>query len=402
MPGKALEGIRIADFSWVYAGPLLTKTLAEYGAEVIKIEGKTKPDGERVRYPYKDGIPGVNRATDFNYNNTSKLSFTVNLANPKGKEVAKQLVAQSDVAVENFSGGVMEKMGLGYNELRKVKPDLIMLSTCMQGQTGPNASHPGYGHQLTALSGFHQVVGWPERRPQHYSAHTDFLTPSFCITCILAALDYRNRTGKGRYFDVSQYEIGVQFMSHLVLDYEVNGRVAGRQGNRCDYAAPHGAFCCTGDDAWCTIAVFTDVDWLAFCKVIGNPAWTRDARFTTLTGRKENEDELERLVETWTTQHPAETVINMMQAAGICAGVVESHRQLLDDPQLAQAGFFRRMNHPEVGEYRSARPPFQLSKADPEVRTTPLLGNDNEYVCKQILGMSDEEIANLVIEGALE
>ncbi|MDD5288726.1 MAG: CoA transferase [Dehalococcoidales bacterium] len=399
---KPLEGLKVADFSWVLAMPLMTKTLADCGAQVIKIEGKTRPDGERSRHAYKDHIPGLNRATDFNQNNTSKLSFALNLAHPKGKEVAKRLAAWADVVTENFAGGVIAKMGLGYKELKKVNPDIIMLSACMQGQTGPHALHPGYGHHLTALSGFHHLVGWPDRKPQHYDAHTDFLTGNFAILCIMSALDYRNRTGKGLYFDMSQYEMGVQFMSHLILDYEVNGKVAVRDGNRCDFAAPHGNYCCLGDDHWCTIAVFTDKEWHSFCKVIGNPDWTQDAKFSTLLRRKENEDELDKLVEAWTVNYPQEDVMYLMQAAGINAGVAESVEESINDPQLKHSNFFRELEHAEIGKYRSPRPPFQFSKASLEVRTAPLLGENNEYICKEILGMSDDEIAELVIEGVLE
>lgn len=402
MPKKPLEGLKVADFSWVLALPLMTKTLAECGAQVIKIEGKTRPDGERIRYDYKDHIPGYNRATDFNQNNTTKLSFALNLAKPGGKEVAKRLVAWADVVTENFAGGVIEKMGLGYEELKKVNPDIIMLSASMQGQTGPHAHHPGYGHHLTALSGFHHLVGWPDRKPQHYDAHTDFLVSSLAIVCIMSALDHRRRTGKGQYFDMSQYEIGVQFMSHLILDYEVNGNVAVRNGNRCDFAAPHGNYCCKGDDHWCTVGMFTDTEWQNFCKVIGNPDWTKNTKFSTLLNRKKNEDELDKLVEAWTVNHTQEDVMYLMQASGVGAGVAESGEESVEDAQLKHSHFFRELNHAEIDKYVSPRPPFQFSKADIEVRTTPLLGEHNEYVCKEILGMSDTEIAGLIIDGVLE
>ncbi len=400
-----LEGLKIADFSWVFAGPLITRTLADLGAQVVRIEGRTRPDGERLRHPYTGYVPGVNRATDFNHNNTSKLSLAVNLSHPRGVELAKRVVAWSDVVVENFAGGVIDRMGLGYAVLKQVKPEIIMLSACMQGHTGPHAQHPGYGHQLTALAGYHHIVGWPDRRPRHFSVYTDWTTVHFGVLAIMSAVDHRRRTGRGQYLDMSQYEVGVQFMSHLVLDYNVNGRVALRNGNRCDFAAPHGAFRCRDDEQerWCAIAVFSDRDWAAFRLAMEDPEWTADARFASLLGRKDNEDEMEKLIEAWTAKYGAEEVMDRMQVAGVPAGVVSTDQDLLDrDPQLRHSGFYVELEHEEVGRYRAPRPPFTLSKTSADVRAAPLLGEHNEYVCKDLLGMSDDEIADLVIEGALE
>ena len=202
---------------------------------------------------------------------------------------------------------------------------------------------------------------------------------------------------------MSQYENGVHFMAPLILDYVVNQRVANRMGNRYPYAAPHGAYRCRGEDRWCAIAVFTDEEWQSFCKVIGNPAWTNDPKFSTLLARKENEEELDRLVEEWTINHSAEEVMSMMQAAGVAAGTVQTAEDLLEhDPQLKHRHFFWELEHPEIGKYRARRPPFMLSKSPCELRRAPLLGEHNEYVLKEILGMSDEEIAELVIEGVIE
>ena len=206
---KALEGIKVADFGWILVGPITGKLLADYGADVIKIEGRKRIDLLRTTRPFKDSTPGENRAGDFNQYNTSKRSLALNLAHPKGKEVAKRLVAWADIVSENFAGGAMERMGLGYEELKKVKTDIIMLSTCMQGQTGPHANHPGFGFHLAALSGFNSIVGWPDRFPAGVGPYTDFTAPRFNVLAILAALDYRNRTGKGQHLDMSQYESGV-------------------------------------------------------------------------------------------------------------------------------------------------------------------------------------------------
>jgi len=400
---RVLEGIKVVDFTWAIAGPLATKALADFGAEVIKIESVNRPDPHRPAAHYKDGIPGINRRGQFNQDSTGKLSVALNLAHPKGLELAKRFVSRADIVVENFAGGVMERMGLGYEALKKVKPDIIMLSTCMQGQTGPFFNHPGFGFHMSALSGFYQITGWPDREPPYLGPYTDFIAPHFNVLAVLAALDYRQRTGKGQYFDLSQYENGVHFLAPLVLDYVVNGRVADRTGNRYPYAAPHNAYRCSGMDRWCAIAVFTEEEWQGFCKVIGNPEWTNDSRFSSLLSRKENEDELDRLVEEWTINHSAEEVMNIMQAGGVAAGVLETGEDLLEnDPQLKHRHFFWELDHPEIGKHYAPGPSFILSKSPCELRCAPLIGEHNEYALKEILGLSDDEITELIAEGVVE
>jgi len=279
-----------------------------------------------------------------------------------------------------------------------------MCSSCMQGQTGPHAKHPGSGHKLTSLAGFSHITGWPDREPGYIAAYTDFIGPRFNIIAILAALDYKRRTGKGQYLDMSQFENAVHFMSGLSLDYQANGRVLGRQGNRCDYAAPHNAYRCLGEDRWCTIAVFTDEEWQGFCRVIGGPAWTSEARFATLSGRKENETELDSLVSAWTLTRRAEDVMTLMQNAGVPAGIVETGQDLLDnDPQLKHRGTFVELDHPDGGRYRTqAGPHFLLSSTRFDVKRAPRLGEHNEQVIKGILGVPDEEYRRLVEEGVID
>ena len=403
MERKLLEGIKVVDFGLAWTGPLTTKALSDHGAEVIKIESSSRPELFRTMVPFKDDIVGLNRGGYFNVANTGKLSVALNLAHPKGVEIAKRLIARADIVVENFAGGVMERMGLGYEELKKVKPDIIMLSSCMQGHTGPYAAHPGYGFLLTPLSGFNQIAGWPDREPVVLGSYTDFPAPRLNVVVVLAALDYRRRTGKGQYLDMSQYETGVHFLAPLVLDYVVNRRVANRMGNRCPYAAPHGAYRCRGDDRWCAIAVFTDGEWRSFGGVIGNPAWASSPKFATLLARKENEEELDRLVEEWTVDRAAEEVMSMMQAAGVAAGVLETGEDLLEhDPQLRHRHYFWELDHPEIGKYHAPGSSFVLSRSPCELRRAPLMGEHNEYALKEALGMSDEEIAELVVEGVIE
>jgi len=401
---SVLEGLKVLDFGWAWTGPLTAKTLCDYGAEVTKIEGRSRPDIHRVSAPpFKDNIPGVDRSGTFNQDNTGKLSIALNLAHPGAVQIVKRLVARTDVVIENYAGGVLTRMGLGYDELRKVKPDIIMLSSCMQGQTGPHSTHPGYGLHLTSLAGFSHIAGWPDREPAWLSAYTDFPAPRFNVAILLAALDYRRRTGRGQYIDMSQFENAIHYLAPLILDYTVNGRVAIREGNRYAYAAPHNAYRCRGNDRWCAIAVFTDEEWQKFCQVIGNPAWTNSPRFMTLQSRKENEDELDRLIEEWTINHTAEEIMSMMQACGIGAGVLQTAEDLLEhDPQLRHRHLYWELEHPEIGKHRAPGPAFMLSKCPYEVRRSPLLGEHNEYILREVLNLPDEEIAELVIEGVIE
>lgn len=403
MAKKPLEGVKVAGFTWYYAGPQTTKVLADYGAEVVRIEGKSRPDLQRISPGSKDDIVGFNRNGDFNQRNTGKLSIALNLANPRGKEIAKQFVARADIVVESFGGGVFKRMGLGYDELKKVKPDIIMLSSCLQGQTGPHYTLPGFGTHLTALSGFNTITGWPDRPPGSLGFYTDYIGARFMILAILAALTYRRRTGKGQYIDLAQYENGVHFNAPLILDYAVNKRIAERMGNRSPYAAPHGVYRCLGEDRWCAIAVGTDEEWSNFSSVLGNPALTSDLRFSTLPARKENEEELDRLIEEWTVERSAEEVMTTMQAAGVAAGVVETNQDILEhDPQLKHRRAYWQLEHPEIGRHYLPAPPFTLTKSPYEIRRSPLLGEHNEYTLKELLGMSDEEVAGLVIEGVVE
>lgn len=401
---KPLEGVRVVDFTWALVGPISTKALSDWGAEVIKIEARSRPCSVRIAGPFKDGIPGLDRSGDFAQYNTGKLSVALNLTHPRGMDMAKRFISRADIVVENFAGGVMERMGLGYEELKKTKPDIIMLSSCMQGQTGPHALSRGNGYLLTALAGFMEIIGWPDRAPTPPEGpFMDFVAPRFNALAILAALDYRRRTGKGQYLDLSQFENGMHFMAPLLLDYAVNGHVATRMGNRCERAAPHGSYRCSGDDRWCAIAVFTDQEWRDLCRVMGDPPWTTEAKFATLSARKLNEDELERLIETWTIDLLTEDVMHRLQAAGVPAGVLENGQDLLErDPQLRHRGAFQELNHPEIGKHYAPRPHYILSKAPVELQRAPLLGEHNEYALKTILGLSDEEIAELVVEGVLE
>jgi len=403
MSKKPLEGIKVADFTWVWTGPTSTKVLADFGATVLRIESKVRPDVWRIQPPFKDDVPGPNRGAIFNSQSTSKMSCSVNLGLPKGKEIAKRFVAWADIVADNFAGGAMERMGLGYEVLKEIKPDIIMLSSSLMGQTGPWHNSPGYGDQLTAVSGISQISGWPDRIPGEVGFYTDYIAPRFNALTILAALDYRRRTGKGQYLDVAQHQGSLQFVSPLLLDYQVNKRVAGRMANRDCRGAPHGNFPCAGEDRWCAISIFSDEEWQAFCKVMGSPEWVGDPRFATLKGRQEHEDELEPLVSAWTLGETDRDVMKNMQAAGVRAAAVSTPEdQMEHDEQLKYREFYQWREHPELGPYRPPRQPCVLSKTPCQIERAPLYGEHNEYAFKEILGMSDDEIAELVIEGVVQ
>ena len=401
---RPCEDIKVADFSWIIQGPLITKFLGACGATVVRIEGKDlAADGVRMYQPFKDGKPGWNHSGYWAELNTSKHSITLNLKNPEGINLAKRLVAWSDVVVESYTTGTMEKLGLSYEDLRKIKPDIIMASATIYGQTGPLAKAPGLGTTMMALSGYVASVGWPDRDPVGYSVpYTDFMPPLYTASAILAAIDHRNRTGKGQYIDCSQYEAGVNFLGSSILDYSANNEnTIVPMGNRSTHACPHGTYRCQGDDRWCSIAALDNEQWQSLCQVIGLPALASEEKFSTLSDRKKNEDELDEIIEKWTRNYSAEEVMSKMQAAGVAAGVVQTAEDLMDkDPQLKSRHFLWQVDHPEMGSIKDTGTPISFSKASVEVTSAPCLGEHNEYVCNKLLGMSDEEFTRYIEAGA--
>ena len=401
---QVFEGIKVAELIWAETGPLITKYLADHGATVIHIESTTRVDTARMSPPYKDNIVGPDRGGFYVDRNSNKYSATLNLNHPKGIEIAKKFVAWVDIFVEAFTAGTTKKWGLAYEDLKKIKPDIIMLSTCIFGQTGPRASLPGLGSQLTGLAGFVHLTGWPDREAaQPFGPHTDYLVPSLGGAALIAAIDYRRRTGRGQYLDLSQYEAALQYLSPPLLAYSANHEVTIRDGNRCQYAAPHGVYPCKGDDRWCAIAVASDEEWESFCQAIGNPAWTNDPKFSTLLGRKENEDKLEALIANWTSNFEAEEVMGRMQSAGVPAGVVQNCKDIQEDIQLWHRDYFTKLDHPVIGKHTVGRSPFILSQSPAKInKHAPCLGQDNEYVYTQILGIPDDQFIELLNAGVFE
>ena len=403
MPGP-LEHVKIADFSWFVAGPFCVRYLADYGAQVVKVETGRRVDGVRTLPPYKDNVPGLNRSGYFHNFNSNKLGITLNLDHPKGREVARKLIQWADVVAESFNPGVMEGFDLDYPSLTKIKPEIIMISLSSRGQTGPHSRLPAVGMHLAALSGFINITGWPDRGPSLlYGAYTDSIAGRFGACSLLAALECKRRTGKGQYIDLSQYEAGIQFMVPALLEYSAHGRSMARRGNRHPSAAPHGVFRCQGEERWCAIAVFTDEEWKTLCRVMGDPQLAIDPRFDNATARKRNEDELDRVVEQWTVKFPPQELMYMLQEAGVSAGVVETAEDLHSDPQLKARKHFRVLDHQEIGgsTYDSFGSVMSGTPADLN-RAAPVLGQDNYYVYTEMLGLSDTEFVELMNEGVFD
>lgn len=397
--------LKVADFSWAVVGPLTSKYLADHGATVVKVESITRPDPTRLMEPFKDNITDVNLSGFFTIHNSNKYSLALNLNHPRAKEITKPLISWADVTLESFTPGKKERWGLGYEDVKQINPDIIMLSTSNQGQTGPHAQHPGYGTQLTSLAGINYITGWPDREPSNpFGAYTDYIAHRYAVTSLVAALIHHHRTGKGQYIDLSQYEASLHCSAPLMLDYFANGRIKQRNGNRCDYAAPHGAFRCRGDERWCVVAVFSDEEWCSLCQVMKNPGLADDPRFATMLDRKKNEAELERLIEAWTINFTPEELMTSLQAAGVPAGIVENGQDLVEhDPQLKARGHFQSLKHPEMGQCIYDRLPFRLSKTpDKLTRPAPCLGQHTEIVCRQILGLPDDKFVELLNEGVFQ
>jgi len=384
------EGLKVLDFTWIVIGPWLTQWLAVYGAEVVKIES-SKLRGTARRGRGNDGgfVPW----------NSGKKSVTLNLKNPRSIELARRLVAWADVVVENFSPGTMDRMGFGYRELIKINPRIVMLSASMMGASGPHTSQPGLGQILSTLSGFTELTGWPDRLPvTAHGPYTDVISCRMGAAALFAALDYQLRTGRGCYIDLSQLESSTHFLTPLILEYQANGNLLRRMGNRSLTASPHGVFPCAGDDLWCALSASTEAEWQALCRTCGHPEWIEDPRFSDFEKRKQNEDVLEELVSGWTRQYTPEEVMLKLQAAGVKAGIVESPDDLLRDPQLAYRNHLTAIKHEELGEYDYVDSGFRLEKARPVVKPAPLFSEHTREVCTRILGLSEEEFQECLKE----
>jgi crotonobetainyl-CoA:carnitine CoA-transferase CaiB-like acyl-CoA transferase len=399
-PSLPLADLKILDFSWVGVGPITVKYLADHGATVIRVESHARPDFTRLGPPWHDAKPGPERSQFYASYNTSKYGLALDLTRPAAQAIARRLAAWADVVVESFTPRVMRGWGLGYEDLRALNPRLVMLSTCLQGQTGPHALFPGFGQLMAALSGFYEISGWPDRPPAPpYGAYTDFIVPRLAATALLAAVDHQRRTGEGQYLDVSQLEASLHFLAPALLDFELSGRVAGRAGNRADHAAPHGAYPCAGDDRWIAISVRGDGEWQALCRALGHPEWLDDARFTTHAGRVAAADALDACVADATRAADGQALAGRIQAAGVAAGVVQSALDLHADPVLAGWGFFQWLEHPARSPAPYEGHALRLDTTPGRLRwAAPTVGEHTALVLREVLGLPDDEIQRLIEE----
>jgi benzylsuccinate CoA-transferase BbsF subunit len=405
MNKRVFEDLKVAAFNWAMVGPLTLKFFADYGATVVRVETSLRPCVTRTSAPFKDNVPGINRSGYYNHFSANMMSLSLNMNTPQGLGVAKDLIAWADVVMENFTPGVMDKWGLGYEELKKIKPGIIMVRQNGFGIEGPYKNLAAFGMILAAIAGIPNYIGWPDGGPLPIGvgAYTDCISPRLASAALIAALDYRDRTGKGQLIDLAQFETALYFLLPGLLDAAVNKREPARNGNAVSYAAPHNVYPCKGKERWCTIAVINDAQWAALCKAIGKPELATDPRYDTLQHRKENENALDALIETWTADRAPEEVMTVLQAAGVPAGIVENSADIFEDPQLRARGLFWPMEHSEMGMFTHLGSSMVLSKTPAQASTpSPCIGEHNEYVLTKILGKTDEEFVELLASGVLE
>lgn len=412
-----LEGIRVVDFGWVWAGPLATSFLADLGAQVIKVESRARLDNVRlIGRPTFDDKPilgveprqleGEDRELTPMYHNINrnKLCVSLNFKQPAAVDVAKKLVAVSDIVLENFTPHVLKSAGLDYASLRAVKPDIIMISMTTGGQDGALTNMRSYAPSLTSLSGLESAVGYDDGRVMGTLTFGlgDPNGAVHAVFAILAAIYHRRKTGQGQYIDMAQLEGMVALLGEPLLDYQLNGRVMGPMGNYHPFMAPYGNYPCKGEDKWVSIAVKTEEEWGAFCHATGHSEWLQDERFYALEKRLTNRDHLNRLVAEWTSKLTHYEAAALLQQAGVAAAPVLGIEEQFSDPHLKARGLYARCRHPLLGDETLLNIPWKLSRTPGSVRQpAPLLGQHNDYVLGEILGMSAGEIDKLLEEGAL-
>ncbi|HEY92006.1 MAG TPA: CoA transferase [Dehalococcoidia bacterium] len=404
MSDSALTGLRVLDFSWVWAGPICTMLLADMGAEVIKIESNRRLDTSRIVPPFPDSVQeGVNSGGQYNTYNRNKKSCTLDLTKPEAVRIAMQLVKESDVVVENFSAGVMTRLGLDYDACRAIKPDIIYLSLSGYGATGPSSNFVSYGMQLQAFSGLASLTGYADGPPRNLGTPiSDTVGGLSGALGILAALHHQHTTGEGQFVDVSQCEALVALCPEAVLDYILNGRVQEPAGNRDSSMAPHGVYRCKGENNWVAIAITTDEEWKALCETIGRPELPGNARFLDVGLRYQNQDELDRIISEWTVNHGDYEAMHILQGKGVPATAVLSNAQLVRDPHLVERGFNIEDNHPVTGKRTISGFSWHLSRTPGQVQChAPLLGQHNEEVLCGLPGMSRERFKELVSSGVI-
>jgi crotonobetainyl-CoA:carnitine CoA-transferase CaiB-like acyl-CoA transferase len=403
-PKLPLAGVRVADFTWVWAGPYCTMHLAHLGADVIKIESRGRVDITRRLPLYPKGMKGgVNRSGLFNQWSLGKKSLLLNFDKHEGLALAKELIKKCDIVVDNFATGVMERLGLSYEELKKIKPDLIVASITGYGHTGPQKDYMGYGPAMAPLSGMSAMTGYAGGPPEEIGLSLGDPNGGInAAVAICAALAARKRTGKGQCIDVSMWEAMTALVPEGWMEYAMNGTEVLRDGNHDVWMAPHNCFRCQGEDEWAAIACGSDEEWRALCQAIGQPQLATDSRFHTAKDRKANEGKLEEVVTAWTVQRDKWEVTRMLQAVGVAAFPSMNSKDLTEDSHLNERGFFAKLLHPEVGEKIHTGIPWILTNAPNGVRSpAPLLGQHTDEVMREVLGYADQDIARLKEEKIL-
>jgi len=402
-----LEGVRVLDFTWVIAGPTITKWLAAHGAQVIKVESaRDKTDAVRQDGgATAKGKAGGNVSGLFANSNTDKLGIALNMDQPAARAIARRLAAVSDVVLDNFTPGIMPRWGLDYESLRAINPQVICASMPGLGATGPHAHYRGHGSYFMARTGLDEMVGYPHRETVDvgFAFPDASCNPAHMMVAVLAALHHRNRTGQGQRIELRQFESTINYLATAMLDYSVNGWVQTRNGSRSADAAPQGVYRCAGDDRWCAITVASDEQWAGLTAAIGRPDLAADLRFAGFSGRKACEPEIDRIISGWTVSRDPYQVMGVLQRHGVAAGVVQHAGDLMDrDPQMAHRGFYVELEHPEIGPMRHESFSFRLSATPGHLRQpAPLLGQHTDHVLQEILGMAEPEVNQAIVAGAV-
>ncbi|MCX7310121.1 MAG: CoA transferase, partial [Afipia sp.] len=393
---RFLEGIRITDLTWAGAGPYSTKAFGDLGAEVLKVESAGRPDPVRNGPPYAGGVKGINRSGYFASRNNSKLSVSVDLKTAHGRELVRELAAKSDVIANNFGPSVMDKLELGYQEIRKINPTIVYLGMPMYGEKGPLAPMLGVGMTIAAVSGLTDLTGYHDGPPvgpgTHFPDHA--INPYHGAFAVLSALRYRRLTGRGMKIDLAQVESTMNSVGPAFVEWATSGTPPRRIGNRSQEHAPHNIFRCKGEDAWCAVAVLTDAQWGSLCELIGLPDLAKNDKLKTAQARVARADEVEAVVTPWIAERTPTEAMQLLQRAGIPAGAVQNARDLLeDDPQLAARGYWQGLDHPEMGLTRFTSPPYLVDGERVDLKRPPLLGEHTNFVLESVLGYTPDRIA---------
>jgi benzylsuccinate CoA-transferase BbsF subunit len=384
MSGLPLEGVRVLDMSWIIAGPTAARHLAIMGAEVIKVGSSRRPD------------PST-RGAAFQVYNNSKMYAAVNISKPEGLEMARSLAAVSDIVIENYAAGVVERMGMGYDVLKEIRPDIIMISSSGTGHSGPDKDYVAYGSLLQHYTGWNTVSGYPDQEPIKGGLWADPWVGMELTMATLAALNHRALTGEGQYVDFSMAEALSAGIPEAILYYQMNGELKQPQGNRDDWYAPHGVYRCQGEDHWVAIAVTTDEEWQALCSVIGRPDLAGDASLTHAEGRRLRQDELDAAITEWSRGQTDEQATRILQHAGVPAGPSQDIGRVYHDAQLREGGYFARVRTSDGEERDLPMLPWRFDGQEQHHMTgAPVIGQDNDYVYRELLGLSEADINRLI------